>query len=254
MLISRQAIVVCLAVMTLVMPVLAGAGKVLAGQAEPPSVVVELFTSQGCSSCPPADKLLQDLSNDHSILALSLPVDYWDYLGWKDTLASPENSERQRLYSARRGDRSVYTPQIIINGGEHVVGGDETAVKAALGRAAGMTASVSLQAMPEMVKVTIDGKLPEGAKMATVYLMHVIPAKTVDVGQGENEGRKVTYINVVKRLEAVGMWSGGHMELNLPMRPMKKGGKRCAVIVQLEDDSGPGRIVGAASTLWDTGM
>ncbi|CUA93923.1 Uncharacterized protein Ga0061067_102571 [Pannonibacter indicus] len=247
MLISRLAAAVCLAVMALPAAAAARDGKA-------PAVVVELFTSQGCSSCPPADKLLQNLSKDAGVLALSLPVDYWDYLGWKDTLATPENSERQRLYSARRGDRSVYTPQIIINGGEHVVGGDEPAVKAALGRATKMTASVMLHSTPDMLEVTIDGSLPEGAKMATVYLLHVMPSKTVEVGRGENEGRQVTYVNVVKRLEAVGMWSGGQLELNLPQHPMKKDGKRCAVIVQLEDDSGPGRIIGAASNLWDTGI
>ncbi|MEH0074453.1 DUF1223 domain-containing protein [Pannonibacter sp. Pt2] len=246
-LISRLAVAVGLAVTALPAAASAADGKA-------PPVVVELFTSQGCSSCPPADKLLQDLAKDTKILALSLPVDYWDYLGWKDTLASPENSERQRLYSARRGDRSVYTPQIVINGGEHVVGGDERAVKAALGRATKMTASVTLQSMSDMLEVTIDGALPEGAKMATVYMLHVMPSKTVDVGRGENEGRQVTYVNVVKRLEAVGMWSGGPMELKLPKLPMKKNGKRCAIIVQLEDESGPGRIIGAASTLWDTGI
>lgn len=247
MLISRLAVAAGLLAVAL-------PGGASAADGKTPPVVVELFTSQGCSSCPPADKLLQDLAKDASILALSLPVDYWDYLGWKDTLASPENSERQRLYSARRGDRSVYTPQIVINGGEHVVGGDEAAVGAALGRATKMTASVTLHSTPDMLEVTIDGALPEGAKMATVYLLHVMPSKTVEVGRGENEGRQVTYVNVVKRLEAVGMWSGGQMELKLPQHPMKKGGKRCAVIVQLEDDSGPGRIIGAASNLWDTGI
>ena len=89
-----------------------------------PRAVVELFTSQGCSSCPAADRLLGELGKDPDLLALSLPIDYWDYLGWKDTLASPGHSARQRAYAKVRGDREVYTPQIVVNGATHVLGSD----------------------------------------------------------------------------------------------------------------------------------
>src|SRR5271169_6656660 len=91
--------------------------------------LLELFTSQGCSSCPAADKLLGDLAADPSLIALSLPIDYWDYLGWKDTLASPGDSARQRAYAHVRGDRQVYTPQIVVNGAMHVLGSDQSAVE-----------------------------------------------------------------------------------------------------------------------------
>src|SRR5271166_6324501 len=94
--------------------------------------VIELFTSQGCSSCPPADKLLGELAGDASVIALSVPIDYWDYLGWKDTLASPGHSARQRAYARMRGDREVYTPQIVVNGLTHVLGSDHTAVERAI--------------------------------------------------------------------------------------------------------------------------
>src|SRR3984885_10980272 len=93
-----------------------------------PRALLELFTSQGCSSCPAADKLVGELANDSSLVALSVPIDYWDYLGWKDTLANPAHSARQRAYSRVRGDRQVYTPQIVVNGAMHVLGSDRAAV------------------------------------------------------------------------------------------------------------------------------
>jgi len=97
-----------------------------------PRAVVELFTSQGCSSCPPADRLLGELARDPAIVALSLPIDYWDYLGWKDTLANPDHTARQRGYARVRGDREVYTPQAVINGAVHVLGSDKAAIDAAI--------------------------------------------------------------------------------------------------------------------------
>src|SRR6476646_8850987 len=107
---------------------LCGATPVLAG----PRAVIELFTSQGCSSCPPADKLLGELAKDPSVIALSLPIDYWDYLGWKDTLADSRFSARQKAYSHMRGDRDVYTPQVIINGEAHVIGSDRARIEGAI--------------------------------------------------------------------------------------------------------------------------
>src|SRR6266851_3411915 len=97
-----------------------------------PRALLELFTSQGCSSCPAADKLLGELSGDPALVALSVPIDYWDYLGWKDTLASPAHSARQRGYARVRGDRQVYTPQIVINGSTHALGSDRSAVDRAI--------------------------------------------------------------------------------------------------------------------------
>src|SRR5215467_15450664 len=100
-------------------------------QAEP-RAVVELFTSQGCSSCPPADKLLGELTADRSLVAVSVPVDYWDYLGWKDTLADPRNSARQKAYAHARGDGQVYTPQVVVNGILHALGSDKAAIEVAI--------------------------------------------------------------------------------------------------------------------------
>jgi hypothetical protein len=112
---------------------------------EKPRAVVELFTSQGCSSCPPADKLMTELSKDPGLIVLTLPVDYWDYLGWKDTLAQPAFTQRQRAYSAVRGDRQVYTPQAVINGASHAVGSEKAAINQAI---------VSTRLQPALTRAT----------------------------------------------------------------------------------------------------
>src|SRR3954452_21738073 len=97
-----------------------------------PRAVVELFTSQGCSSCPPADRIIGELAKDPDVIALSLPIDYWDYLGWKDSLADSRFSARQKAYSHMRGDRDVYTPQVVVNGSAHVIGSDRARIEGAI--------------------------------------------------------------------------------------------------------------------------
>src|SRR6476661_5238639 len=106
--------------------------------------VIELFTSQGCSSCPAADRLLGELSTDPSLVSISLPIDIWDYLGWKDTLANPRHTARQRAYSKVRGDREVYTPQVVVNGSYHVLGSDKAAIERAIGKSRQNSATLSL--------------------------------------------------------------------------------------------------------------
>ena len=128
-------------------------------QATDPRAVVELFTSQGCSSCPAADKLMGELSKDPSIVALSMPIDYWDYLGWKDTLADSRFSARQRAYSHVRGDRDVYTPQAVINGSVHVIGSDRSSIENAIGeteKASGvMSVPVSMSVTGRQINVSV---------------------------------------------------------------------------------------------------
>src|SRR5215468_7330153 len=120
-----------------------------------PRAVIELFTSQGCSSCPAADTVLGELSRDPSLVTMSLPVDYWDYLGWKDTLALHGHSDRQRAYAEVRGDREVYTPQVVINGVLHVLGSDKAAIENAIAQTRRDPAVLSLS-----VKMTVaDGKV-----------------------------------------------------------------------------------------------
>lgn len=221
-----------------------------------PQKVVELFTSQGCSSCPPADQLAEQLVNeDDSILTVLMPVDYWDYLGWKDTLASPVYSQRQRSYAARRGDRSVYTPQMVINGEEHVVGSREGQVRSALARSEPFTSEVDLKISDMVVQATVEGTLPQGAKMATVYFLRIEDEATVDIGRGENAGRKIKYVNVVRNLQPIGMWSGGAETFRMPKSQLNlKGDARCAILIQVEDEDGPGRIIGAAVMDWRGGF
>src|SRR6202045_2297919 len=131
-----------------------------------PRAVVELFTSQGCSSCPPADKIIGELAKDPSVVALSMPIDYWDYLGWKDTLADSRFSARQKAYSRMRGDREVYTPQVVVNGAVHVVGSDRAGIEGAIGdtkRADGvMSVPVSMTLAGKQINVSVaaSGKGP----------------------------------------------------------------------------------------------
>src|SRR5437763_4903150 len=124
-----------------------------------PRAVVELFTSQGCSSCPPADKIIGELAKDPSIIAMSMPIDYWDYLGWKDTLADSRFSARQKAYSQMRGDREVYTPQVIVNGSVHVIGSDREGIEEAIGatgKADGvMSVPVSLAVNGKQINVSV---------------------------------------------------------------------------------------------------
>ncbi|TYC53683.1 DUF1223 domain-containing protein [Rhodobacterales bacterium] len=229
------------------MVVIAAAFSASAQAETQPRKVVELFTSQGCSSCPPADHLAARLAKENKdILTVVMPVDYWDYLGWKDTLASPEHSQRQRAYAARRGDRSVYTPQMIVNGEEHVVGSREQEVLSALSRTQPFTTSVELSISDMVVQAKVEGTLPEGAKMATVYFMRLQEAATVDIGRGENAGRKITYVNVVRTLQPMGVWSGETETFRMPKsKLMIDGESRCAILVQVEGQDGPGQIIGA---------
>src|SRR5215471_5813155 len=167
-----------------------------------PRAVIELFTSQGCSSCPPADKLLAQFATDPALIPISLPIDYWDYLGWKDTLADPRNTARQRAYSHARGDREVYTPQVVVNGTLHAVGSDREAIEAAIVQsrkdAATLSLPVSMNVADGRVLVRVpDGRL--GQPQAEVWISGLLKAATVAIGRGENTGRTITYHNVARR-------------------------------------------------------
>ena len=211
------------------------------------TAVVELFTSQGCSSCPPADKLFNTLADRTDILTLSFNVDYWDYLGWKDTLASPDNSQRQRNYAAARGDGQVYTPQAVIDGMTHVTGSNESAIDAAIDSAGPLKVPIALASTGDSVTVNI-GAAP-GMPHATLWLVMYDRAITVPVRRGENTGKTITYANVVKKLRPIAMWKGEPMSVDLPKSEMTQAkAGRCAVLLQTEAAGGlPGPILGAAT-------
>jgi hypothetical protein len=217
-----------------------------------PRALVELFTSQGCSSCPPADKLLGDFAADPSLVAISVPIDYWDYLGWKDTLASAGHTARQRAYAHVRGDRQVYTPQIVVNGSVHVLGSDRAAIERAIGQTGRNSAIMSLP-----VELSVEGSSLNVKISATeserssgeVWLCPLARAVSVAIGRGENHGRTVTYHNVVRGWVKVGDWTGKESTWTVPLADFKDDDiDGAAVMVQEGTHDKPGIILGAAFT------
>ena len=208
------------------------------------SGVVELFTSQGCSSCPPADKLLGELVGDPSLVAFSLPVDYWDSLGWKDTLADPRNAARQRAYARLRGMRGVYTPQMVINGRTDVVGSDKAAVERALASARDeLSVAVNVAVSEGNLRVV----LPAGTGAGEVWVYALAKEVPVAVGRGENRGRTVTYHNVARHWQKLGDWSGKAATWTVPVKQLADGGADiAAVLVQSGGADHPGAMLGAA--------
>lgn len=188
--------------------------------------VLELFTSQGCSSCPPADAVLKGLAKRNDVLALSFPVSYWDYLGWKDTLAKDEYNKRQKAYAKQRGDREIYTPQLIVNGMTHVVGSRPEAIDAAM-----KSTTEKLKNTHVPVSVTVaDGKAtvtagaaPEGSTRRDGQLSVICFSKsvTVTIGRGENSGREITYTNVAREIIPAGRWRGENTQYTVDLPPSR---------------------------------
>lgn len=215
-------------------------------QAEPVKGVVELFTSQGCSSCPPADRVLAELAQAPGVIAISLPVDYWDRLGWKDTFGSPVHSERQRVYSSVRGDGEVYTPQAVINGQVHVNGSSRARIERALSTASEkLPVAMSLRADGSNLEISVGSANGGAASSASVLVMPVYNSRQVAIGRGENANSKVTYTNIVREIDTAGQWSGAPVTLRVPFGKFKD---HDAVVVLLQTGGAaqPGAIVGAA--------
>ena len=232
-------------------PLIAGlliASAAVANASEP-RALVELFTSQGCSSCPPADKLLGELAADPSLVAISVPVDYWDYLGWKDTLASAGHSARQRAYARVRGDRQVYTPQIVVNGLTHVLGSDRSAVERAIAVTDRNAAVMSVPVLMSVGANVLTVKLTAGKEHVggEVWLCPLARAVPVDIGRGENHGLAVTYHNVVRRWLKLGDFAGTDVAWNVPMADILGDDvDAAAVLVQQGSHDKPSLILGAA--------
>jgi hypothetical protein len=228
--------------------ILTVAERGMAGADSTPAVI-ELFTSQGCSSCPPADALLGELAEKPDFVALSFSVDYWDYLGWHDTLASPSNSERQRNYAKARGDGRVYTPQMVVDGVAHVNGGDEAALKAAVAtaekRLAHVKVPIAMHADGDTLVVDV-GAAPEGSdkRGATVWLAVAKEVEKVEIARGENRGRDLSYHHAVRELSPIGMWHGEAIKLRLPLNDLKTMGGDCLFALLQVEDYGP--ILGGA--------
>lgn len=221
-----------------------------------PKAVVELFTSQGCSSCPPADRLLGNLAHDPSIIAVSLPVDYWDYLGWKDTLALKGHSKRQRAYSIARGDGAVYTPQAVINGVAHALGSDQAAIKDAVAKSRDdkLALRLAVKAAIEDGKIVVNVPAVNGEPItADVWLCPVTDKIEVTIQRGENRGQNLNYYNVVRRWVKLGTWSGKAETFTLPLSEIPNANftlsdiNHFVVLVQNSVDGKPSLMVGAAT-------
>ena len=199
-------------------------------------VLVELFTSQGCSSCPPADLFLHELADRRDVIALSLHVDYWDYLGWKDRFGSLAHSDRQRAYAAAFNDRMVYTPQIIVEGKERLVGSQVGAVLSAIETrlAEPETARVALKLEGDRIVVDISSASGE-PDAALVLMTWYTESERVSINAGENAGREAVYRNVVRGWRTLGAWSGEATRIET----LAPEGADAVVVILQQPDGGP---------------
>lgn len=216
-----------------------------------PRAVVELFTSQGCSSCPPADEIIGELAKDPNVIALSMPIEYWDYLGWKDTLADSRFSARQKAYSQMRGDRDVYTPQVIVNGSAKVIGSDRAGIDSAIHstqKAAGvMSVPVTMTLSGKHINVSVAASEAPASSQGEIWICSVSKAVPISIGRGENRGRQVTYYNVVRNILKVGDWNGNSGSWTVPLENISRDGVDAAVVyVQDGNREKPGPMLGAA--------
>ncbi len=222
-------------------------------------VVVELYTSQGCSDCPAADAYLGELTERKDVIALTFAVRYWDYLGWVDSFGTPENDQRQSDYvsrivqSKKHQGRSLdnvrYTPQMILDGRVHAVGSDRIAVAYEIERLRSekpkTSIAVSAKVSGDSIVVTVDGKSGIAATSATLWLAYYSKKEKVSIRRGENRGKDVNYHNVVRQMTPIAKWSGERLEEKLPKTDlMNQGYDGCAVILQV---NGNGPIIGAAA-------
>ena len=215
--------------------------------ADKPVAVVELFTSQGCSSCPAADKILSEYSKRKDILALSFHVDYWNYLGWKDTFSKAEFTDRQQRYAVSFRRHGVYTPQVVVNGRDHAVGSRKGDIEKLINEyvRSGKAMSIDINTKRDREKIRVTTDAPSGD--ATLWVVYFDKQRSVKIERGENRGRTITYHNVVRDVSMLGMMKQGKLDVTLPLEEMKrKGFEACAIVLQQNTAFGtPGPILGA---------
>ena len=217
-----------------------------------PPVLVELFTSQGCNSCPPADAFLGELARRPDVIALSMHVDYWNHLGWPDPFASPEATQRQRAHAASLGSAYVYTPQMVIDGRAHETGSARARVEALIERARAerkFDLAPSLDAAGQIALA-----LPDEASRGAVLTLALFDAKhTTEIKRGENRGRRLDHYNVVRALRRVpvpdALGAGGARTLVLPVSEFDRRERSGAAVILQHGDAGPVR--GAAVIRFD---
>ncbi|MCF6443397.1 thioredoxin family protein [Nereida sp. MMG025] len=211
----------------------------LAALADDHPVVLELFTSQGCSSCPPADKLLHELADRDDVIALALHVDYWDYIGWKDVFANPAFTERQKGYARAAGSRSIYTPQMVIGGSDHVVGYKPMKVAEMLRKHSELQEVVSVSIDRDGAALNIAARTDAPQDMV-VHLVRYQPSETVDIKRGENRGKTFEYANIVREWHVLETWDG---QADLTLQADVDGDMPIVVLVQKSES---GAVLGAA--------
>jgi hypothetical protein len=212
-----------------------------ATNAQPRPVVVELFTSQGCSSCPPADAYLGTLSARSDVLALAFHVAYWDELGWRDRFALAQSVQRQNIYARNLRRSSVYTPQLVIDGRGDALGSDRrTVAKALSGNRDGVPVAVSVSAAEVVVGIGAQAGVPPSDVMFVAYLHHAVSG----IGRGENAGRTLDEFNIVRDIRTLGLWQGQLKTFHVPLASLPPDATDVAVLVQ---PSGQGPIIGAAA-------
>lgn len=218
-----------------------GLAPATAPRADAP-VVVELFTSQGCSACPPADALLAELATRDDVIPLALHVDYWDYIGWEDTFATRQFTRRQHAYARAAGRRMVYTPQIIVGGGEHVVGNETMRVADLImtHREVEYPVHVRLSRTDSTLNIEAEATMATPGDAMVVQVVRYDPMEVVEIQRGENAGRTVTYTNIVTEWAQVGTWTGEE-----PFRMSLTDASDTPVVVIVQR-AGPGLILGAA--------
>lgn len=210
--------------------------------AEPTPVVLELYTSQGCSACPPADALFADLAQEEGVIALALHVDYWDYLGWSDPFGSAAFSDRQRGYAKAARSRTIFTPEMIVQGEGRLKGHDADGIRAQIEARRQVPSPVRVSLLRKGDDVTIGlAAVASGVGPADVQVVRYLPSQVVDIEGGENAGERVTYANVVTAWDTIARWDGA-APIELQYDAETEG--PLAVIVQ---KAGPGPILGAAA-------
>ena len=235
----------------------AAARPAVAGEAIVKQVthVIEMFTSQGCSSCPPAEALLTRLADEPGILALAYHVDYWDYIGWRDTFGSAANTDRQRAYAKSFATTTIYTPQAVVNGKAAVVGSHEAKLRRLLEAEAlparASSANIDLSVVGDRLHITAKGAAASsGGQTPVLMLVTFVDEAPVAIERGENSGHTLANTHAVKDWRVLGMWTGETMEIDLPLVTVFGPDKRklgCAAILQsVTADGAPGPIIAAA--------
>ncbi|KMW57015.1 hypothetical protein AIOL_001973 [Candidatus Rhodobacter oscarellae] len=209
-------------------------------QAGERAVVIELYTSQGCSSCPPADALLHELAQRDDVIPLALHVDYWDYIGWKDEFARPEHTTRQKAYAHAAGQRTIYTPQMIVGGRDHVVGYKPMRLAELIEQHRSLAQSVEITLTRDGANLTVAAVRTAPTGQMVVQLVQYQPSASVSIRRGENKGRTLDYANIVTDWQVLDNWDGAE-----PLSLQAEVDAAYPVVV-LVQEPGAGAILAAA--------